>query len=344
MPTGYVRGALESEPGNEVNTPTLSTKKLFAPLEEFQPTSGVAHLDRDSELRNTDEPLARVPESYSPSWSMSVRAYPDVLGFFLTHLLGEPTTAAGDGAITDQDSVAIPTGAYRHRWVAPFGPSGASPATAQFDIAYKDQSAFFKMKGAALAEVGLTSPEEGGAMLALSGPACYLDDQSDPSLTPAYESLSIRPFLRGDLSLPSWLSGTGRHEDFSLSVANPVEAVRSLGVASLYPDAMEKANEGPIVVTGSLSQRQLDVDDWNALIAATGFAATARWASRSIIASSYPYKLYVVMDNAQYTGGDPEALGNKRRHGASFEFISTTDSSGSTTIELVNATAAYDIP
>ena len=52
-------------------------------------------------------------------------------------------------------------------------------------------------------------------------------------------------------------------------------------------------------------------------------------------------KILVAMANCQYVDGDSEELGNKRRHGASFDWKSTTASAGSTTITLVNATASY---
>ena len=81
--------------------------------------------------------------------------------------------------------------------------------------------------------------------------------------------------------------------------------------------------------------------DWDALLNATGFAAMAKWINDSIITDTYPYKLYVEMANCQYLEGEPDELANKRRHGASFDFKSTSVGSGSTTITLCNATADY---
>lgn len=341
MPTGYLRGALESTPGNETNSPTLNTKKLFPPLRSFAPKLGASPMERDDELRNQDEPLAVLSDIYEPGWEYESRVYPDLLGWFLNLTLGNPTTTAGDGIITDPDATAIPAGCYRHVWAAPFGPTGASPLTAQFDVAYRDQAVYYKMKGAACSEVSIASPEQGGVTISASGPAAYLDRQSDPALSPTYETLAVRPFTRGDLTLPTWLASTGTHENFELSIESPVELVRSMGIKSKYPDVVEKSNEGPIIVRGSLPQRQLDTADWDALKNATGFAAKARWVNDSIIASSYPYKLFVEMSNCQYVDGDAEELGNKRRHGANFDWKSTTASTGSTTITLVNATTSY---
>lgn len=341
MPSGYVRGAGESIPGNETNAPTLSTKKVFFPIISFEPKTGTNPLDRSDELRNQDEPLSVVPDSFEPSWEMTNRGYPDLLGFLLKQSLGAPTTTTGNGVITDPDGTAIPTGAYRHVWTAPFGPSGASPLTAQYDVAYSDQGVYYKLKGCAQESLSIESPEEGGVQVGSSGPVAYANTQSNPSLTPTYESLAVLPFTRGNLSLPTWLSGSGTHEDFSLNIANPVEAVRSLGIASKWPDAIEKANEGSVVVTATLSQRQLDPQDLDALRDSTGFEAIARWVSEGIIASSYPYKMYCRMLNAQYVEGDPQGLANQRRHGAQFSVRSTTASTGSTIFTLVNATSSY---
>lgn len=343
MATGYLHAAIETDvAGNETNTPTLGTKVIYIPALSFTPALNPTPMDRNDEIRNVDQPLAYLEETHAPTWDLSTRMYPDSLGFMLWLMLGDPTTTQGDGAsVQDPDSVAIPVSAYRHVWTAPFGPSGASPYTAQFQPSYADQSVFFKLKGAACQALGLESPETGGGRISASGPALYMERQSDPSLSPSYEALTIRPFTRGNLTLPTWLSGTGTHEDFTLNIANPVEVVRSLGIASKFPDVMEKA-ETPIMFTGSLPQRQLDADDYNALKAATGFSATARWVSESIIGSSYPYKLYVQFDNAQYTAGGPAALENRRRHGATFDWAATYDGSGaSVTVTLVNATASF---
>lgn len=342
MPNGYARIALESIPGNESNSPTLATKKLFPPLQSLGLKKGPNPLSRDDELRNQDEPLAVIPEAYNPSWDLKVRAYPDTMAYLFTLACGAPTTTAGNGTITDQAAVVIPTGAYRHRWTAPFGPSGASPLTAQLDVAYSDQSVYLKGKGATVSELNIETPEEGGAQVDVSGPVAYCDRQSDPGLTAAYEALTVYPFFRGNLTLTSGLSGTNAVvEDFTVSISNPVEMVRSLGIASKYPDVVEKDNEGPIVVSGTINKRQLDADDIDALEANTGFTLLASWVSTVNIASSYPYKMFVSCSNAQYVEGEPDDLMNRRRHGHSFGWKSTTASTGSTVLEIVNSVSSY---
>lgn len=341
MALGYMQARTESIPGNETNSPTLSTKVLFPPAISATAALNPEPMDRNDEIRNAAEPLAVLPETYSPAWSVEQRMYPDSLGFWLTLILGLPTTTAGNGVITDPDTTVIPAGAHRHVWTAPFGPSGASPLTAQLYHAYRDQSVYYKTKGAAAETLSISNPDTGGSRISTGGPALYLDRVADPALTASYESLTVRPFTRGNLTLPTWLTGTGTHENFDLEISNPVETVRSMGIASRWPDVMEKA-EDLIAFTGSLAQRQLDPEDWDALKSATGFTATARWVSESIIASAYPYKFYVAMDNCQYTGGDIDDLSNNRRHGGTFNWAATSDGAGaSVTVTLVNATTSY---
>lgn len=340
MATGYVEQSFESIPGNETNTPTLSTKKLTAPFLEFEPQLNPSPMERDDENRNTDEPVPVLEEQHAPTWRGLCRMYPDVLGFWLKAMLGAPVTTAGDGIITDPDTVVIPATATRHVWTAPFGPAGASPLTQQIQVSYKDQATFFKLKGAATEAFSITSPDTGGARIEASGPAAYMERQADPAVTPSYEALTIQPFKRAGLVL-TWLAGGGTVEDFSLSIAQTIAMVRSLGIASKFPDVVEK-DEGPIVVTGAIPKRQLDPDDYDALKAATGFAAKAKWESdTNIAATSYPYRFWAEFDNAQYVGGTMDALMNKRRHGASFNFKGTRNSAASVKFTLVNATASY---
>jgi hypothetical protein len=337
--TGYVEQKFESIPGNETNSPTLSTKVLTAPFLEFEPQLNPSPMNRDDENRNTDEPVPVLEEAHDPSWRGAARMYPDVLAFWLKGMLGAPTTTAGNGIITDPGATIIPVGATRHVWTAPFGPSGASPMTQQLQVAYKDQSTFFKLKGAATESLSISSPESGGARIAVAGPAAYMERISDPSVTPSYEALTVRPFTRAGLTL-TWLTGSATTEDFDLSFAQAIALVRSLGIASKFPDVVEK-DEGPVVVSGSIAKRQLDLDDYDAMKAATGFSATAKWVSDTVIASSYPYKVFVEMPNCQYVGGELDALMNKRRHGARFNFKATRNSSASCTITVVNATTSY---
>lgn len=340
MANGYLHSAFESIPGNEVNTPTLSTKVLYTPLEEFDLNPNVDHLDRDDELRNIDQPLQVLPQDYEPDWALTTRMYPDTVGFELKNMLGPPVTTAGNGVITDPDGIAVPTGASRHVFTAPFGPSGINPQTAQRQAAYKDQSTFFKMKGCATQAFSIDTPDKGGAQLKTSGPALYIARIADPALAPAYEALTVPPFMRGNLQIVTWLGSTAETEDFNLVGSNPVVPISTLGVASLFPDAMEK-DDPPIIWTGSIPKRVINATDWDALIAATGFTVKVRWKSTVFVTGAYPYQLWFEASNAQYMTGGPSPLANRRRLGASFDFKCTYGGSAAVTITLVNGTASY---
>lgn len=341
MANGYLHAAYESIPGNETNSPTLSTKVLYTPLLSFTPTLNPAPLDRQDELRNVDEPISVIPEAYSPEWSLSTRAYPDVIGFWLKLILGAPTTTAGNGTITDPDGTTIPTGAYRHVWTAPYGPTGANPLTAQLQASYKDESTYFKLKGAAASSLSLDSPETGGVQLQTGGPALYMNRTTDPALTPSYESLTIPPFERSQLSITTWLGSTATTEDFTLNISNPVEVVRSLGIASQFPDVMEKSDP-PIVVSGSIPKRHINSTDYDALLNATAFSTKVKWLSTVAITGSTKYALWNENNNCQYLTGGPYALENKRRLGATFDWRATyAGTAGSSKFTLVNATTSY---
>lgn len=338
MANGYWKAAYESIPGAEGVTPTLSTKVIYLPVISVKADPGVDHLERDDELRGSDEPLPVIPESYAPKWDATLRGYPDLLGFFLKAMLGAPTSTAGNGVITDPASVAIPTGATRHVWSAPFY-SGSTPQTFQSIFAYKDQATFFKQGGCMTDTLALTTPDKGGMQAKFSGPSMFMQRIADPSLSPSYETLALKPFLKSGLKL-SWLTGAATVQDFTLNATAPVQATRTLGAGSKFPDLAEKG-DGLITFSGSVAERQIDPDDFDALMAATGFSALASWLSDSFITGSYPYKLFVAMSNVQYMGGDLDELSNKRRLGASFNFKATNAGSASVVVTLVNATSSY---
>lgn len=345
MATGYIKAATESIPGNETNTPTLSTKVLYLPGLSFDVGVKPEHLTRGDEIRNLDEEVAAIAEAYGATWSLETRAYPDVTAFLLKAILGSPVTTAGNGIITAPDATVIPTGATRHVWTAPFGPAGANPQTTEFIAAYKDQGVFFKLKGCGVSSLSIENSERGGVRIKASGPALYVSRVADPSLTPTYETLAIRPWTSGNFTIPTWLSGSANCEKSGMSMQfdNPMEPYTSCSTASKWPDQLEKT-DSPIVLTGNAPKRLIDIDDWDALMAATGFATKTQWISDSTIAATgYPYKLFIETTNSQYVDGGPESLSNKRRLGGSFNWRATnaTGTPGSVTVTVINATASY---
>lgn len=343
MPRGFVREQFEDEPGYEGADVELSIKVLDSPATSVENSPEPAPLERDDELRGADEPLEVFPDEYDPTWSFRSRAYPDLLGFRLTHLLGAPRTVEGDGAtVRDPDGNTVPRGAYMHEWAAPYGPAGDAPLTTNMLLGYADEGTYIRMTGCAAEELSLSSGEAGGVQLETSGRALHWATIVDPSITPTPEALATRPFMRRGLRVTLWQGRVLDLSEFGVTVTNPVEFDRALGVASAFPSIAEKA-EGPITVMIEAPKRKLRSADLDALMDATRFAVKALWESQNEIgATRYPYRLWLEGDGAQYTGGGPEALENRRRIGASYQAKLTSDGSGaSSKFTLVNATAEY---
>lgn len=337
-------------PGAEGVTPSYGLLRYF-PIQQAKASLGPDPMERNDELRNTDQPLLQITDTYDPTWEYQSRAYPDIIGWHLAQLLGRDTTSgyavAAGAAATDLDgTTALATGQYAHTWTAPFGPSGALPQTSQLLWAYKDQGAFLRLNGAATEQFEIDTPDKGGVQIKANGPGTYLESISDPSLTPSYESPSIRPFVHANLNVTfsgaSAPSSPGAASGFSVQVNNPVTAVRTLGVNSQYPDRMEK-DEGPIMLSGSIAKRNLTKTEWEAMRDLNLFTITARWQSSQFMTGSSGAKYGLQMTiQAQLVGGDVDDLDNKRRHGSSFNWVAVHDgSTASAVIKLVNKTATY---
>jgi hypothetical protein len=349
--TTYARLAGETTPGTEASAATLTSKKVFVPADEVTLVRGEAFLNRDEEMRGLTEGVPLVPETFTPSWGLKSRLYPDTLGIVFANAFGLSATGetggthyvatAGNGVITDPDSVAVPTGATRHVWTAPLGPSGLTPRTCRIDGSYGNEGVFMVGRGCATEQIQIETPDQGGAMLTAGGPALYVDEQSDPSLTPTVETVATRPMMRGGQAVVTWLSGSATMNGLDIAIGLPVEAVRALSAtASLYPSEMEKG-DALMAVTGSVDLRHVDSSDLAALKAATEFAAKIRWKSDTAITGSYAYGLWIEMSAAQYSEGTPDPIQNRRRHGARFNFRAARNASASVTITLVNNVASY---
>jgi hypothetical protein len=238
----------------------------------------------------------------------------------------------------------VPTGAFRHVWTAPFGPSGDAPLTTQETLAWHDQSFYINAKGCGASGLTIESPETGGVMLRTEGPVTYFARIANPSLTPTYESLATRPWFQRDQVIVTWLGGTAISTALGVSIANEIEDLEDLSVGpTQHRRGLAKSQAAaPIRFTGSIDKRLIDPDDFDALIAATGFSTKTRWTSRSFITGSYPFKLWIECDNCQYIGGGPQALSNNRRIGAGFNWKATSDGVGaSVTVTLVNNVTNY---
>jgi hypothetical protein len=128
----------------------------------------------------------------------------------------------------------------------------------------------------------------------------------------------------------TWLTGTGITSDFTWSIANPVERIRSLGSASFYPDTMYQG-PGRVAVTGTIPKRAFASADLAAVLSASSFASVATWHSQKQIGTTlYPYSMFLEMPNVQIVGGDPDPLTNARRFGASYNWFAAWDEASGT--------------
>jgi hypothetical protein len=343
MPKGYVREQFEDSPGFEGANPELSVKTIDSPATSVDNSLEPSPLERDDELRGVDEPLQIFEDEFNPTWGFSSRAYPDLLGFRLCQIFGFPVSTAGDGAaVKDPDGVAIPIGATRHVWTAPFGPAGPSPLTTQMNLGYVDEDTFVVVTGAGAEELTLSSDEAGGVKLGAKGPALFWDHIEDPVIVPTPESLGVMPFMRRHLKVVTWQGDERDLENFGITISNPITAERSMASGSGFPDLLEKG-EGPITVAIEAPKRHIRSSDLEALLRAERFAMKARWVSLTKIGvTAYPYGFWLEGDGAQYTGGGPASLENKRRIGSTYQAKLTSDGVGaSSKFTLVNATPSY---
>ena len=214
----------------------------------------------------------------------------------------------------------VPTGA--NKWVFSKR-TGITARTAQIICNYADEAIQLKGNGYAVSDIALSA--EGALTANLLG-LVLKRLAVDSSSVPAYATSATPPIRRGDLTL-SWLSGGGIVADFSLAIANTPSAIRTLSISppSNYPDVMEQGDE-QVKVTGSIPKRVLAATDVDALLAATTFSARARWQTPKIVgATAAFYTVWVEMPSCQLVGGTPDAVANKRRFGATYDFEAAYD-------------------
>jgi len=341
-PSSCVQVALE-ETARYENAPTtapyrVGTDVAYLPITAATLTPDPQWIDRSDEVRAIEGGVPNLLDTFQVGGNIAVRNYLNVLPWLLVCSGFTATKTAGDGAITDPDAVAIPAGATR--WVFTKR-SGVGARTMQVLQNFVDQGVFVKAQGMGVSGLSLNSAGEVSADLM---GLVYLRT-ADPNVTPSYDTQAIPHGRRGDITL-TWLSNSGVTDDFSLAVANSLLRHRSMGVATYYPDTLSQGDDR-VKVTGSIPKYSLASADVDALLAGTTFASKARWVlPRNIGATSYPYKMWWDMPSCQYTGGGADALGNKRRHGGSFDFWAAWDETAGYDIKItiVNALASMGAP
>lgn len=317
-----VQIALEETPrfeGATTATPyRISQVVHYLPIQTARVTPAPAYLDRADELRGIEGAVSQLIDGYAPTGGITIRAYLNMLTVLLqcSGMIGAYT--AGDGsAVKDPDNVAIPVGASR--WV--FTKRGGRTAqTMQIRTMYANDAVFIKGTGFGVSGISLDSG--GGISADLLG--LTVVRENDPNLTPVLDAASILPLRRGDLTF-TWLSGSGRTTDFTINLTNPLVANRTYTVASFFPDEMIHGDD-KVRLGGSIPKSQLTVQDFDAFVNATTFAATARWKSAKVIgATTYTYSMWIEMPQCQYVGGDYDEIANRRRFGSSFDWQAAWD-------------------
>jgi hypothetical protein len=195
--------------------------------------------------------------------------------------------------------------------------SGSQAQTAQITAAYGDMGVWLRGQGYAVSDLSMNAAGEVTTSLV----GLVVASIADPALSPTYDAASVLPLRRGDLTL-TWLTGGGTVDDFTYTLTNPLNAVRSMGIAtpSQFPDVMEFGDD-PSELTGSIPKRRFSATDWAALVAGTTFSTKARWLAPGYVGdSSSRYAQWIEQAACQYTQGTPDELMSRRRWGATFNW------------------------
>jgi len=337
---------IEKKVGNENSEGEVGTAKFFVPATEIGFVPNPTLLDRSDEIRAIDGRVIGAKNDYAPTGSAVMRGYANYLGVLLYLLFGEVTTVEGDGvAVKDPATTPIPKKAFRHTFTKK---SGATPRTARITTAYFDK--WIKARGVACNSLAFALADDGvKATAALM--ANYLSRLTvDPAETPKGDALTVLPFRRRNVKVttPS-LAATALLNSIDFSMEQSLEAVRTLGSMSGWPQATERANspEGFLRLQGSLSRRDFDPVDWDALIEAAVFSIIFQFQSEQAIVGveggTYPYGLWIETTGAQFTGGGPETLKQQARHEANYDWQAGASEAGKAdfTAVLVNDTKSY---
>lgn len=318
----------EENPRSELTpsgTPSTGPNRISTVARDFPITGAMLNanptlLERNDEARNIPSAIAGLEDTFAPSASLAERMYIDDLIFLLPLAGYTGTHTVGDGTITDPDTATIPTGAHRWQYVRR---TSITPQTARLTALYANEGFFLQGSGFAISNMTMNATGQFGSTWA----GLFVGSIADPSITPTLISTAIPPVRRADLKL-TWLSGGSVASDFSLSDSQGLQLTYDLGQNGTYfPTTIEVADALP-ELTGSITKRQMNSNDWAAVITAGTFAATARWKQTKVIGSTaYTYTMWCEMPSCQLTGVTPDAVSANRRRGGSFDFRAAYDQS-----------------
>lgn len=337
---------IEKKVGSEGVEGEVGTSKFFLPATEIGFVPNPALLDRSDELRAIDGRVVGAKNDLAPTGSAVMRGYATYLGVLLYLLFGEVTSVEGDGAaVKDPAGNPIPKKAWRHTFTKK---SGATPRSARVTTAYFDK--WIRARGVTVPSIAFALADD-GVKATSQMMANYISRLTvDPAMVPAGDALSVLPFRRRNCKVetPS-LAATALLNSIDFSMEQSLEAVRAMGSMTGWPTATERANspEGFLRLQGSLSRRDFDPVDWDALIEASIFSIIFSFQSEQAITGVeggvYPYSLWVETKGAQFTGGGPETLKQQARHEANYDWQAGAMEAGKPDFEcvLVNATKSY---
>lgn len=362
MKEPYVRMRAEQTPITSPGTGTISTDVFWIPGQKLDVDDQPKYEDRNNEIRPKG-PVGGYISGHDVKVGLDVRAYPDPLGLILFGWGGLVTSAAGNGTtVKDPDNVSIPAGASKHIYggnsaetgtpvegVGPGFKPGIIPQTLICDSADDDAAGpWWLTSGITIEEIKISGDEDAALIAEISAGALFHKNVvSDPALTPSMPSLSLLPWSTCECLMTWGLSGSAQAEEFDISLKQPYEMKPGFKVSGSKYKTVTRLT-GRRNITGTIKKSDIDVDDWNALMAGTQFAVTLKFQTEMDIgATSYPYTMWIDLPACQYTGMKPGALsgGEARREteldfGAFYDPTSLYDSG--IKITLVNGTTGYN--
>lgn len=337
---------IEKKVGSEKVEGEVGTTKFFLPATEMGFAPNPALLDRSDEIRAVDGRVIGAKNDYAPTGSSVMRGYATYLGVLLYMLFGEVTSVEGNGtSVKDPSETAVPKKAWMHTFTKK---SGSVPRTARATLAYYDK--WIRARGVSCNSMSFALADD-GVKITSALMANFLSRLTvDPAEEPKGDALTVLPFRRRNVEVttPS-LAATALLNSIDFSMEQSLEAVRTMGSMSGWPQATERANspEGFLRLQGSLSRRDFDPVDWDALIEAAVFSIVFKFQSEQPIpeveGGTYPYGLWVTANGAQFSGGGPETLKQQARHEATYDWQCGATESGKAdfTCVLVNGTKSY---
>lgn len=336
---GYVHNLVETTPNGELNPSALSSTPFYHPLTQADWNVPVLFDDRSDELRGFSDNVQPDVVGYDPqTWGANLRLYPNLFGLYMHCMHGNATYTAGNGVITDPGGVTMPASTNRHVWTA--GTTNTQVRSLQRQLVYPDQAFFIKQRGCVPEQIQVQADGEVMTMN-VTGHNLYTAVVADPALTATYDALTVKPFLRSHMTQPAtWLAASATQSAFGFTLDNPVSYDRTLS-GSQFPDVVDRTGVD-LRLTVQLNTRNIDLDDFNALMAGTSFTVKASWVSTQFITGSYPYKLFIE-GNAIYSDYQAEGLQHRIRHGATIPVTFGRSSGGtpSYTITLCNGITSY---